>query len=83
MTYRDDDHRLIALTRKELLHLRRIVIANPAGAQSLFGGSQTEMLCRYRHINIAMRFLIISAHPVLIHVFHTYKPVGGINLAHT
>lgn len=78
MTYRNDYHRLIALASKELLHLRRIVIADPAGAQSLFGGSQTEMLCRYRHINIAMRFLIISAHPVLIHVFIPIIYIGAV-----
>lgn len=78
MTYRNDYHRLIALASKELLHLRRIVIADPAGTQSLFGGSQTEMLCRYRHINIAMRFLIISAHPVLIHVFIPIIYIGAV-----
>ena len=77
MPDRNNNNCLIALTREELLHLIGIVIAYPAGSQTSFSSSQTEMLGSYCHINISMRLLIISANPVFIHVFHAHDIHGS------
>lgn len=53
MTERDDHYSLETFAREKLLHLVCIIIADPAGAQTSFGGSQTEVLGSYCHVNIS------------------------------
>ena len=75
MTDRNDDHRLevspLALL-EILVHLLRVVIANPASTQTSFSSTQAKVLSGNGNIDVAVRFVVLLAHPVLLLVAHSH-----------
>ena len=90
MTDRNDNDRLevspLALL-EILVHLLRVVIANPASTQTSFSSTQAKVLSGNGNIDVAVRFVVLLAHPVLLLVAHSHdihrsglKPLSVIPL---
>lgn len=64
-------HGLKTIHGKKLLDECHIEIAHPTRAKSLLGGSQTQMLRGYGHIDVAMWLVVVGTYPLATSVAKT------------
>ena len=69
MSERNDGHSLKVRFREQFAHHRRVEVAHPAGAQSAFRSGETQVLCCYCHINVAVSLAVVATRPACAVVF--------------